>query len=158
LVSPDAAEPVSGRELARAFEQCVGREDLLAELQRARTRIEAGMREIERTLTVPAAKQVSSPTGKRRDRPANVAETARRAVVLERVQASEITNAEADAELGLTVATWSSWKTYHAKRVGRPGTGDARILARRLNDLEPFALDLRHRLRGLLALVERWRG
>ncbi|MBK9387317.1 MAG: hypothetical protein IPN34_21080 [Planctomycetes bacterium] len=117
----DEPEPVSARhalklvhaadcELARAIEQCVGREDLSAELQRARTRIAAGLREIEQTPPVPAAKQVSSPTGKRRSRPANVQETARRAAVLGRVQAREISNAEAAGEIGI------AWQQKAAQR------------------------------------------
>lgn len=99
------------RELARAIEQCVGREGLLAELQRARTRIAAGMREIEQTPTVPAVQQVSSPTGKRRDGPSNLQETARRAAVLERVQAGELDNAAAARELGTEVGAWGVWES-----------------------------------------------
>ncbi|MBK9387304.1 MAG: hypothetical protein IPN34_21015 [Planctomycetes bacterium] len=106
------------RELARAIEQCFGREDLLAELQRARTRVATGMREIEQTPTVHAVKQVSSPTGKRRGRPANDQETARRAAVLERVQAGEISNAEAATEIGIAYGTWAGWKALYRRRMG----------------------------------------
>jgi hypothetical protein len=160
------------RELARAIEQCVGREDLLAELQRARTRIAAGMREIEQTPTVPAAKQVSSPTGKRRGRPANVQETARRAAVLERVQAGEISNAEAATEIGIAYGTWAGWKALYAKRAGvtpapiarasvepspiptgKPATDVAGLVAR-VEELERFGSELRERVRALVRLVE----
>jgi hypothetical protein len=170
----DALELVhaADRELARAIEQCVGREDLLAELQRSRTRIAAGMREIVWAPVVE--KQVSSPTGKRRGRPANVQETARRAAVLERVQSGEISNAEAATEIGIAYGTWAGWKAQHEKRVGvipapiarasveptsiptsKPGADVAKLVAR-VEELERFGRELQERMRDLLALVERW--
>ncbi|MBK9387354.1 MAG: hypothetical protein IPN34_21270 [Planctomycetes bacterium] len=140
-VSPEAAavdqdEPVSerdalklvraaDRELARAIEECVGREDLLAELQRARHRIAAGLREIE---LASVEKPVVVVSGKRREgRPFNVVENERRAALLTRLVAGEITNAEAAAELGIKASAWSSWKVLHRKRmaaVEAPGGAD----------------------------------
>jgi hypothetical protein len=76
------------------------------------------MREIVQTPPAAAAKQVSSPTGKRRGRPANVQETARRVVVLGRVQAGEISNAEAATEIGIAYGTWAGWKAQYEKRAG----------------------------------------
>jgi hypothetical protein len=161
------------RELAHGH---VGRENLVASLHRARTRVAAGVREIEQTPTVPAAEQVSSPTGKRRGRPANVQETARRAAVLERVQASEISNAEAATELGIAYSTWAGWKALYAKRAGvipaliarasveptsiptgKPAADVAKLVAR-VEELERFGREVRGRIRNLLALVERWLG
>ncbi|MBL8899809.1 MAG: hypothetical protein JNM84_19415 [Planctomycetes bacterium] len=133
----DPEEPVSekealalvraaDRELARAIESCAGREDLVAELQRARNRIAAGMREIEQAslqLVVPprshpTAEPAPASSGERRGRPANVEENARRAAVLERVHAGVLTNAEAASELGLTYGAWFGWKAYYQKRTG----------------------------------------
>jgi hypothetical protein len=163
------------RELARAIEQCVGREDLLAELQRARTRIAAGMREIEKKPTAPAAKQVSSPTGKRRGRPANVQEAARRAAVLKRVQAGELNNAAAAKGLGISDAAWAAWKSYYLKRTGgkkvtrrgrptkattaaqrpeRPASPLAGLVAQ-LEGLRRFGEELRDRVRAMVELVDR---
>jgi hypothetical protein len=149
------AEPVSDRELARAIEHCVGREDLASALQRARNRIAAETREIEQTPTVPAAKQVSSPTGKRRGRPANVQETARRAAVLERVQKGEISNAEAATEIGIAYGTWAGWKAQHEKRAGVMPAPIART------SVEPTSITTGKRGRGRpvdparLAMLER---
>lgn len=131
------------------------------------------MREIKQ---VPAAKQVSSPTGERSGRPANVQETARRAAVLERVQAGEISNAEAATEIGIAYGTWASWKALYAKRAGvipapiarasveptsiatgKPAADVAKLVAR-VEELERFWSELRERIRDLLAVVERWVG
>jgi hypothetical protein len=111
-------------------------------------------------------------TGKRRGRPANVAETARRAVVLERVQAGEISNAEAATEIGIAYGTWAGWKALYAKRAGvtpapiarasvepspiptgKPATDVAGLVAR-VEELERFGSELRERVRALVRLVE----
>ncbi|MBK9386519.1 MAG: hypothetical protein IPN34_17030 [Planctomycetes bacterium] len=42
-----------------------------------------------------------------------------------RVEAGELTNAEAAAELGINPAAWSSWKAYPAKRASRIRPGGA---------------------------------
>jgi hypothetical protein len=61
----------------------------------------------------PAAKLESQPVGERRaGRPFDVAENARRVAVLARVELEELTDAEAAAQLGITPAAWSSWKSY----------------------------------------------
>ncbi len=73
------------------------------------------MREIEQASV---EKPVALVTGKRRDgRPFNVAENERRAALLARLVAGEITNAEAAAELGIKASAWSSWKVLHRKRM-----------------------------------------
>ncbi|MBK8232987.1 MAG: hypothetical protein IPK72_20985 [Candidatus Eisenbacteria bacterium] len=119
---------------------------------------------------------MSSPTGKRRGRPANVQETARRVAVLERVQTGEITKAEAAAELGIAYGTWAGWRALYGKRAGvipapiarasveptsiptgKPAA-DVAKLVERVEELERFGRELRHRLRDPLALVERWVG
>ncbi len=66
----------------------------------------------------PHRGQASSRNGKRRGRPATVQETARRAAVLERVQAGEISHPEAATENGIAYGTWAGWKTLYAKRAG----------------------------------------
>jgi hypothetical protein len=95
--------------------------------------------------------------------PENVAETKRRHAVFERVHAGEITNSEAVAELGLTVGAWSAWMIYRSKLVGRAVANDTRATSEpylatrlaRLDELERFRIELRHRIRDLLALVEK---
>ncbi|MBK9387950.1 MAG: hypothetical protein IPN34_24295 [Planctomycetes bacterium] len=207
----EAEEPVSekealalvraaDRELARAIESCAGREDLVSALQRARNRIAAGMREIELASPKPVVPPSSHPqaehaptsAGERRGRPANVQENARRAAVLERVQAGALTNAEAAKELGLTYGAWAGWKANHQKRAGvivpassarvsaapapipkgkrAPGrlvdagttptsaTSEsdlAKLLAEQ-RELERFGIELRERVRAMIALVSRW--
>ncbi|MBK9386610.1 MAG: hypothetical protein IPN34_17495 [Planctomycetes bacterium] len=121
---------------------------------------------------MPAAKQVSSLTGKRRGRPENVQETARRVAMLGRVQAGEISNAEAAKELGISYTAWSGCKANYGKRNGvvvaeprKVGTrakaivpaptSDLRELVARFEVLERFGIELKARLRGLVRFVEK---
>jgi hypothetical protein len=160
----------------RADRELAALDHLAPAPQLTRTRIAAGLRELEQTPTVPAAKQVSTPTGKRRGPPENVQETARRAAVLERVQAGEISNAEAATEIGIPYGTWAHWKALYAKRAGvipapiarasveptsiptgKPAADVAKLVAR-VEELERFGREMRERVLALVRLVERWLG
>jgi hypothetical protein len=132
-------------------------------------------REITRASVEPAGKG-------RGGRPFNVEKNARRAALLARLNAGELTNAEAAAELGIKVSAWSSWKGLHRKRMGaeprkmagnaaragkrgRPedkaeigGAGDLAQRLARLDQLERFGRELKQRLRDLVRLVDQALG
>jgi hypothetical protein len=90
-----------------------------------------------------------------RGRPENVQETARRAAALERVQAGELTNAEAATELGINLGTWGAWKSGYVKRAGVIPAPIARA------SVEPTSISTGKRGRGRpvdptrLAMLER---